>query len=425
MGLQHGLVSDTPAQASTVRRDVQARWSPSVQREAVAGFRAHAGRVAMAIIAEVRRAVPDLATPLAGPIGGLLPSAIQAVILRGIDTVLAPRSTSDDWTEMFRGIGAMIYGAGCPADALPKAYQAGERVMSEQMRTYGLANSVSAQAITVLTGAVSRQVDRLRAVSVEGYETARTTSTDTMVDRRARLLRLLLDERTSDTRVITDEAHAARWRVPEALVAVALRCPQGPSVPGQGPLGTEILADLDGARPCLVIAADEVDQAALAKSFPGWRIAVGPPVPITAIRSSLRVARKAIELAERGLITDAPVVDCAENGLALALFSDDFLIEQLVNRRLAPLNDLTPRQRERMLSTLHEWLALRGRAGEVADRLGVHPQTVRYRLHKIEELFSDQLGDPRARFELELAVRAELLRTASRQPEEEAVDEAC
>lgn len=344
MGLQHGLVSDTPAQASNVRRDVQARWSPSVQREAVAGFRSHAGRVAMAIIAEVRRAVPDLATPLAGPIGGLLPSAVQAVILRGIDTVLAPRSTSDDWTEMFRGIGAMIYGAGCPADALPKAYQAGDRAICEHMRSYGLANSVSAQAITVLTGAVSRQVDRLRAVSVEGYETARANSTDTMADRRARLLRLLLDERTTDTHV------------------------------------------------SLVIAADDVDQAALAKSFPGWRIAVGPPVPITGIRSSLRVARKAIELAERGLITDSPVVDCAENGLALALFSDDFLIEQLVNRRLAPLNDLTPRQRERMLVTLHEWLALRGRAGEVADRLGVHPQTVRYRLHKIEELFSDQLS---------------------------------
>jgi DNA-binding PucR family transcriptional regulator len=38
--------------------------------------------------------------------------------------------------------------------------------------------------------------------------------------------------------------------------------------------------------------------------------------------------------------------------------------------------------------------------------LHVHPQTARYRIAKLRELLGDQLDDPDARFELELALRA-------------------
>jgi hypothetical protein len=36
----------------------------------------------------------------------------------------------------------------------------------------------------------------------------------------------------------------------------------------------------------------------------------------------------------------------------------------------------------------------------------VHPQTVRYRLRQLEDLFGDQLLDPDLRFELEIVLRA-------------------
>ena len=41
----------------------------------------------------------------------------------------------------------------------------------------------------------------------------------------------------------------------------------------------------------------------------------------------------------------------------------------------------------------------------MAARLGVHPQTVRYRLGRLREVFGDALEDPDARFELDLALR--------------------
>jgi DNA-binding PucR family transcriptional regulator len=42
----------------------------------------------------------------------------------------------------------------------------------------------------------------------------------------------------------------------------------------------------------------------------------------------------------------------------------------------------------------------------VAAALHVHPQTVRYRLKRLRELFGERLDDPRVRFELALALRA-------------------
>ena len=47
----------------------------------------------------------------------------------------------------------------------------------------------------------------------------------------------------------------------------------------------------------------------------------------------------------------------------------------------------------------------------MAQRIHVHPQTVRYRLRQITELFGDQLRDPDCRFELQLALRIRHLTT--------------
>ena len=42
----------------------------------------------------------------------------------------------------------------------------------------------------------------------------------------------------------------------------------------------------------------------------------------------------------------------------------------------------------------------------VAAALDVHPQTVRYRVRQLRDLFGERLEDPEARFELALALRA-------------------
>ena len=52
----------------------------------------------------------------------------------------------------------------------------------------------------------------------------------------------------------------------------------------------------------------------------------------------------------------------------------------------------------------------RGTAAEIADRLQVHPQTVRYRIRQLERTLGDQFGDPDVRFAMEMVLRVMRLR---------------
>jgi DNA-binding PucR family transcriptional regulator len=58
-----------------------------------------------------------------------------------------------------------------------------------------------------------------------------------------------------------------------------------------------------------------------------------------------------------------------------------------------------------LAQTLLAWLET-GKSSSVASRLFIHPQTARYRVHKLQHLFGEQLDDPDAGFELTLALRA-------------------
>jgi DNA-binding PucR family transcriptional regulator len=86
---------------------------------------------------------------------------------------------------------------------------------------------------------------------------------------------------------------------------------------------------------------------------------------------------------------------------------DSSLAADLAARVLAPLTDLRPKTATRMRDTLRAWLDHPGQVQTVAERLHVHPQTVRYRVAQLRELFGDTLDDPDARFELALALRAQ------------------
>jgi DNA-binding PucR family transcriptional regulator len=101
----------------------------------------------------------------------------------------------------------------------------------------------------------------------------------------------------------------------------------------------------------------------------------------------------------------ADVVRCDDHEIALLLGAAPDLAREVAGRRLAPLDTLDDAARERLTETLAAWLADPGRPQAMADRLGLHVQTVRYRLKALRELFGDALDDPDERFELSLALR--------------------
>ena len=56
-----------------------------------------------------------------------------------------------------------------------------------------------------------------------------------------------------------------------------------------------------------------------------------------------------------------------------------------------------------LLDTFGAWLDSAGSAEETAQRIHVHPNTVRYRLRRLEERTGRSLSDPRQAAELSLA----------------------
>ncbi|MCP9953748.1 helix-turn-helix domain-containing protein [Actinomadura madurae] len=74
------------------------------------------------------------------------------------------------------------------------------------------------------------------------------------------------------------------------------------------------------------------------------------------------------------------------------------------------MDGFSPRQRDRLLDTLRASLVTRGTATDIAGELGIHPQTVRYRMRQVEGILGDRLADSEARFAIEAVLRAMRLR---------------
>jgi sugar diacid utilization regulator len=155
---------------------------------------------------------------------------------------------------------------------------------------------------------------------------------------------------------------------------------------------------------------------ALARAAAEGTIALGPTVTPTAAAESWRLALALSRAAASGAISipaggkggrPAAPLRVDDNLAALLLFESRDLAGRIAARRLAAFAELTPRARERMRETALALLRHDGNAVAMAAAMHVHPQTARYRIARLRELLGDQLDDPDARFELQLALRAE------------------
>ncbi len=92
---------------------------------------------------------------------------------------------------------------------------------------------------------------------------------------------------------------------------------------------------------------------------------------------------------------------------ALVVAADPEALADLRRRTLLPLAGLRPATAERLTETLRAWLLHQGRRDDVAAALHVHPQTVRYRMGQVRELFGDSLDDPHTVLALTIALAAD------------------
>ncbi|MEV6104132.1 helix-turn-helix domain-containing protein [Streptomyces sp. NPDC051940] len=363
------------------------------------------------ILDEIRRALPEYAHARGSAYDRALRTGVERSLDGFTERVAAPQAATSQFDDVHRMLGRFEAQEGRSLDSLQAAYRIGGRVAWRRAMKVGERHRISSQVMIVFADALFAYIDELSLLAREGYLEALSRTSEEREGARRRLARLLVSDTPMSAGAIGALAERAQWPLPETVTPVALRGEaQAPAR-----LGGDVLCDTAGSQPFALIPGpvDEQRREALRAAVPHSLAGVGLTLPLHEAADGLRWARRVLRLAETGVVRDGPLVHCEEHLVTLWLMSDPALVEQIANRRLAPLAGLTASRRDRLTETLRIWLTTRGTAAHMAELLNVHPQTVRYRLRIVEQLFGSEVDDVEGRFALEAALRAVELRNRS------------
>ncbi|HWC84412.1 MAG TPA: helix-turn-helix domain-containing protein [Pseudonocardiaceae bacterium] len=378
-------------------------WA-ALPRDLAPLLRREAGELAREVVREVRRGMPEYAWVFDQPYGATIVSGIESAVHQFADRVARPAAPRAHTPPAYRRLGECELAHGRGLAALHGAYRLAARVIWRRIIRLGDRCALSVRTVGLLGEAMFAHIDELAAVSVDGYASAQAGQAGVADRRRRQLLAALLTEPPAPRDLVRELARTCDWAPPERVRAVALEPLSGN---GKTPrLPESVLAELDGGEPGLLLSQEDLDDPAVRTLLRERRAVTGPAVAPDDAAASMRWARRALGLVCRGVLPDQRPTDATAHLSTLVLLGDVPLLTELVRRVLAPLATLTPKQRDRFAETLLAWLVTRGGAPEVAARLGIHPQTVRYRMRRLDTLFGARLRDPDARFDLELALRA-------------------
>ncbi|WP_083983424.1 PucR family transcriptional regulator [Actinomadura hibisca] len=383
-----------------------------------ADLRDHVPGIAAEAARRIEKELPEFLRPQDPRYAEALGLGVEYAIGHFLELMADPDVSSADILRFWRRIGAGEASEGRSLDAWQAAMRIGAGVAVERLTEYAeiLGHRASAATVAAIANAVFGYINQLAAVVAEGHADAENDAAGTTQGQRRRLLDLLLTRPVPDQRDLAEVARRAAWPLPRTVAAVALRERRsGSRAPA---LPTDLLSGLHLAEPCLVVPdPDGPGRAqALERHLRGWSAAVGPTVEVAALATSLRWARQALELAAEGLIDDGRPVIVEQHMPIIVMMQERELVERVIQRRLAPLFTVRPAQRYRLAETLLVSLECGFNATEVAGRLHLHAQTVRYRLRQLGELFGDTLHATSGRLELHMALEAWLTLNAEAAP---------
>lgn len=400
-------------------------------------MRPELGRAAEEVIDAIQREVPEYARPNDDAYTSTVRRAVHQATAQFVLQIADPGTSREATTQLFRDIGRIEAAEGRSLEPLQSALRLGARVTWRMLCEQADRGRLSIDVIGPVGEALFLYLDELAAACSEGFTRASTEVAGELERRRRRLLDLIVTDPPVSREAVADLARAAGWALPRRVAVVALEDRSqdhfGP-LPAQPP---DVLVDVARQDPCLLVPDPDGPGRAevIERGLRGWTGALGPAVPLARAASSLRWARQMLALARRGAVATGRevaggrgpaggrevaggrgLIRCEEHLATLLLSADEELGRVLSAVQLAPLARLRPVQQDVMAETLLAWLQNAGNARLAAGQLHVHPQTVRYRLRQIQELFGPVLAEPGARFELEVALRARQLLRAGAAP---------
>ncbi len=360
------------------------------------------------ILATIAREVPEYARPLEGAFGVAIRTGVSEALRQFVALIRDPGAGRDPGRDVYVGLGRAELREGRTLDALQSAYRVGARVAWRRVSAAARRQGADPEELELLAEAIFAYIDELSADSVEGYAQAQREQEGERQSRRRELLALLLSDPPAADAEVRAAAQAAGWRLPRSAAPLAVAESDLARV-GRRLSADALVATVRGVGCALVSgAAGPSRMAELERATRGVVAALGPTVARAELGEAWSLASAALRAVEAGGISGG-LVQAEEHLPALLLFESGGLVERLAELRLAPLDELTPAARARMEETALAFVQHGGNAAAMARALHLHPQTIRYRLGRLRELFGEALDHPDARFELELALRSRSL----------------
>jgi PucR C-terminal helix-turn-helix domain len=351
---------------------------------------------------EAVRSVPAYSRPIDGAFGEGVRGGVEEALRHFLAEIEAGKTVPR--ADVYVALGRGEFLAGRSLESLLSAYRIGARVAWRRFAAVGVAAGLEPETLYLLAESIFAYIDVLSAESAEGHALEQSAAAGEAELRRRRLVRMLVREPPVEAGAIRAAANEAGWRLPRSLAVIAVAGSGREAVAAHFPV--EAISETIGETLVAVIPDPDGPgrHAAIERAIldAGAAAGLGTTVEWGSAAASLARARGALGLADG----EPALILARERAGQLLLRSDQSLAQEFAADRLAPLAELSARQRARMSETLRAWLAEQGRLSPVAARLGVHPQTVRYRLARLRELFGEALDDPDERFWLELALRA-------------------
>ncbi|QFG26219.1 PucR family transcriptional regulator [Actinomadura sp. WMMB 499] len=368
-------------------------------------------RLARELVDEVRRCVPAFDEPLRGEPGTAIRRCVERCLGRFVDRIADPSVRNSPDAEILRALGRSEFHEGRSMESLQAAYRIGVGTIRRRFTADGLAAGFSPETMCALAEAMFAHLNELVSYSAQGYSEQAARRNGTSPRPRRRLLELLTAPGRTSEAAVRRLAAETQWRLPSDAACVALDIPATDVRPFSFGVASDVLMDLESPYPFLLVpdADGPGRQRMLDRALGSVTFAVGPTLALPQAALSLRLARQTLGLVQRGIIPRDPPPRGADHLSTLLLFSDEDIMSLMIQRTYARTEELRVHNRGQLPETLLTLLTTGGSAPEISARLNVHPQTVRNRMNKIEELFGDRVRDPRWRFEMQIILRSQAL----------------
>ena len=241
---------------------------------------------------------------------------------------------------------------------------------------------------------VFKDIDQLSGASVAGHRRRADQRTCALSSYLEQLGRGLLEGEPLDRLEARTEPACSTGRLrpasprsvlPAAHQRAALSAPRPKDARG---VRWHVVPGAAGDTGVLLVPDVHLSRAALLGALRGRGAVVGPTRDWSDVQASYRRALWAIDLLP---VPTGDALDTDSHLVELVLGADADALDDLRTHALVPLADLRPATADRLTETLREWLLHQGRREEVATVLQVHPQTVRYRMTQLRDIFGDRL----------------------------------